>query len=321
MFHQFFQLLKSISASLFGNEKDETEAVLTIAVIMAPTVMTPISTDKCNRIEWLWIFSAHDNTDYTKAWQVIKKVARQFSPELNLKAWIRECQADNDSTLWFRNWCWVSKLEPLQTALIYDIHTSILISHTGQHNTYSILAHDFFWSGMSDNVCWYIWNCDVCGRTKLWQDMKQGFLKPLSIPDRIWQEISMNFIVALSESEGYLNIMIITNRLSKDVSLTALSNLKIETVIQSFIKNVFSLYEAPSVIVSDWGSQFISEFWARFCETLNIQCWLSTVFHPQTDRSTERMNSVIKLMLRAFSNWDQTNWAFLLLMVQLVIKN
>ena len=61
----------------------------------------------------------------------------------------------------------------------------------------------------------------------------------------------MNFIVALSESEGYSNIMIITDRLSKNVSLTALLNLEIETVIQSFIKNIFSLHEVPSVIVLD----------------------------------------------------------------------
>ena len=61
----------------------------------------------------------------------------------------------------------------------------------------------------------------------------------------------MNFIVALSESKSYSNIMIITDRLSKDVSLTALLNLKIETVVQSFIKNVFSLHEAPLAIMSD----------------------------------------------------------------------
>ena len=64
----------------------------------------------------------------------------------------------------------------------------------------------------------------------------------------------MNFIVALSESENYSNIMIITDRLLKNVSLTALSNLEIEIVVQNFIKNVFSLYEAPLVIVSDWSS-------------------------------------------------------------------
>ena len=160
---------------------------------------------------------------------------------------------------------------------------------------------------MFNNIHQYIQNCNVCERTKPWWDMKQRFLKPLSISDRIWQKISMNFIVALSESEGYLNIMIITDRLSKDVSLTALSNLKIEMIIQSFIKNVFSLHKAPLAIVSDQDSQFISKFWTKFCETLNIQHWLSTTFHPQTNRFTERMNSVIESMLKAFSNWDKTN--------------
>ena len=61
----------------------------------------------------------------------------------------------------------------------------------------------------------------------------------------------MNFIVALSENEGYSNIMIVTNRLLKNVSLTALLNLKIEMIVQSFIKNVFSFYEAFLMIVSD----------------------------------------------------------------------
>ena len=61
----------------------------------------------------------------------------------------------------------------------------------------------------------------------------------------------MNFIVALPESKGYSNIMIITDRLLKDVSLTTLPILEIKTVIQSFIKNVFSFHETLSAIVSD----------------------------------------------------------------------
>ena len=61
----------------------------------------------------------------------------------------------------------------------------------------------------------------------------------------------MNFIIILPESEGYSNIIIITDRLSKDVSLTALSNLEVEMVVQSFIKNVFSLHETSLMIMSD----------------------------------------------------------------------
>ena len=61
----------------------------------------------------------------------------------------------------------------------------------------------------------------------------------------------MNFIIALSENEDYSNIIIIIDRLLKDISLTALPNLEIEMIIQNFIKNVFSLYKASLVIVSD----------------------------------------------------------------------
>ena len=61
----------------------------------------------------------------------------------------------------------------------------------------------------------------------------------------------MNFIIALSENEGYSNIIIVTDRLSKDVSLTVLLNLEIKTVIQNFIKNIFSFHETPLMIVSD----------------------------------------------------------------------
>ena len=41
----------------------------------------------------------------------------------------------------------------------------------------------------------------------------------------------MNFIIALSESEDYSNIMIIIDRLLKNISLTVLLNLKIEMVV------------------------------------------------------------------------------------------
>ena len=61
----------------------------------------------------------------------------------------------------------------------------------------------------------------------------------------------MNFIITLPESESFLNIMIVTDKLLKNVLLTVLLNLKIKTSVQSFIKNVFSFYEVPSVIVSD----------------------------------------------------------------------
>jgi len=57
-------------------------------------------------------------------------------------------------------------------------------------------------------------------------------LKPLLIPDRIWSEISIDFITGLPESEGYKNMIVITDRLSKRVIADRLDDLEAETVIK-----------------------------------------------------------------------------------------
>jgi hypothetical protein len=57
-------------------------------------------------------------------------------------------------------------------------------------------------------------------------------LKPLLILDYIWLEISMDFIIDLLESEGYKNIIVITDRLSKGVVADRLDDLEAEIVIK-----------------------------------------------------------------------------------------
>ncbi len=74
-------------------------------------------------------------------------------------------------------------------------------------------------------------------------------------------------------------------------------------------------------IVTDSGLLFISKFWSLLCYFLGIKRKLSTAFHPQTDGQTERQNSIIEVYFREFVNWEQNDWAKLLLMAEFVYKN
>jgi hypothetical protein len=53
---------------------------------------------------------------------------------------------------------------------------------------------------------------------------------------------------------------------------------------------------------------------------MNITHRLSTAWHPQTDGSTERMNSTIEAYLCAYIEWGQSNWVDLLPMASIAIK-
>lgn len=64
----------------------------------------------------------------------------------------------------------------------------------------------------------------------------------------------------------------------------------------------------PTTIISDRGPQFASRFWKALCERLGIEVRLSTAFHPQTDRQTERFNTTMEEYLRVYVNHHQDDW-------------
>ena len=64
-----------------------------------------------------------------------------------------------------------------------------------------------------------------------------------------------------------------------------------------------------------------SKFWSLLCYFLGIKRRLSTAFYPKTDGQTKWHNSTIKPYFCVFMNWQQNDWAWLLLIVEFVYNN
>jgi hypothetical protein len=102
--------------------------------------------------------------------------------------------------------------------------------------------------------------------------------------------------------------------------LIPLKDTTAETVAYNLLRYVVAYHWLPDAIVSDRGTQFTSHFWAILTKMMNISRQISTAWHPQSDGSTERMNSTIEAYLRAYIEWRQSNWADLLPMASIAIK-
>jgi transposase InsO family protein len=155
---------------------------------------------------------------------------------------------------------------------------------------------------MGDDVRQFTRNCNSCSLNKSWRTKRQGFLKPLPIPDRIWAEISMDFITDILESEGCTTMVVIIDRLSKGVVAGELLKLIVEALVKWFLRAYYPYHFLPSAIVSDRGSQFTSAFWKRLCDQLRITRRLSTAYSPKTNGSTEKANDTVKTVLRELVN-------------------
>ena len=148
----------------------------------------------------------------------------------------------------------------MRTRVIQEIHDSTIHVHPGREVLYTIAARQFFWPGISRDIRTFVDNCDGCGGNKAWKTLRHGFLKPLPIPDRIWSEISMDFITKLPISEGCTNMVVITDRLGKGVVADGLESIDAESVAKWFLRRYYPHHFLPRAIVSDRGTQFTSAF-------------------------------------------------------------
>jgi len=155
--------------------------------------------------------------------------------------------------------------ESLHTELIQYTHDSTMTEHSERNVTDVLLSWQFFWLRMLQNVCTFCWNCDKCCTNNSWKDHWQGFLKPLPVLKWIWQKIFIDFVVDLLSSEGCMNLLIITDCLSKKVILKLCKNMTAEWVTQTFIQHFYWAHELFITIVSNQGTQFVSSLWKRVC--------------------------------------------------------
>ena len=117
--------------------------------------------------------------------------------------------------------------------------------------------------------------------------------------ERPFQEIAMDFVGELPESEGFYAILVVTDRFTKvQHYIPAETIWTAEDVGDSNINDIWKLYGLPRHITSDRGPQFASKFLKELNRKLNINLRLSTACHPQTDGLSKQAVQTLKQYLR-----------------------
>ena len=132
---------------------------------------------------------------------------------------------------------------------------------------------------------------------------------PNSILKKSWLHVSVDFITKLLLAQGYDLILVVVDKLMKMVYfIPTTEKTSAEGLARLFRDNVWKLYGLPKSIISDRGPQFVAELMRELNEMLGIKSKLLMVFHPQTDRQTERVNQELEQYLRMFIDHRQKQW-------------
>jgi len=168
----------------------------------------------------------------------------------------------------------------------------------------------------------YVERYDQCQRMKNRAEMLAGKLRLNEIPEKLWQYISVNFIMKLPLSKDHNSILVVCDRFLKMSHFVAMTEkMMAEGLAKLFRDNMWKLHGFLESVISDRGPQFAAELMKELNKMLGIETKLSMAYHLQMDSQTKRTNQELKQYLRMYVNHRQNNWSEWLAMAEFAFNN
>ena len=202
------------------------------------------------------------------------------------------------------------KHKQMITNILHAYHDSPMGGHSGVEKTLAkVKANGYNFHHCKEIIKLYISRCKECQKAKIFPRKPFSLLKPTEIPDEPWKHITVDLITGLPESQGYDTILVVVDKFSKMAHyIPTRKELSSEGLTRLFLEKVWKHHGLLEKIISDRGPQFASKFTKELHRLLGIDTALSTVYHPQTDGQTERVNQEIEAYLRIFARLDHYEW-------------
>nr|GEW58572.1 reverse transcriptase domain-containing protein [Tanacetum cinerariifolium] len=183
---------------------------------------------------------------------------------------------------------------------------------TGGHHGANLTAKkifdaDFFWPTIYKDAHEFVKNCDSCqrqGKISQQDEMPQNSIQICEIFD-VW---GIDFMGPFPSSRRNKYILVAVNYLSKWVKAKALPTTDARVVCK-FRKSLFARFGAPRAIISDRGTYFCNDQFAKVMLKYGVTHRLSIAYHPQTSRQVEVSNRGLKRILERTIGENRASWS------------
>nr|GFB33565.1 reverse transcriptase domain-containing protein [Tanacetum cinerariifolium] len=193
-------------------------------------------------------------------------------------------------------------------------HDGSMGGHHGANLTAKkVFNASFFWPTIYKDAYEFVKNCDSCqrqGKISQRDEMPQNSIQIYEIFN-VW---GIDFMGTFPSLRGNKYILVAVDYLSKWVEAKALPT-NDARVVCKFLKSLFARFGAPRAIISDRGTHFCNDQFAKVMLKYGATHRLSIAYHPQTSgklRSPDfphgPMNAGIESNLRLGDQKQVSSW-------------
>nr|GEU47197.1 reverse transcriptase domain-containing protein [Tanacetum cinerariifolium] len=187
-------------------------------------------------------------------------------------------------------------------------HNGPIGGHHGLNYTIKkVFDSDFYWTTIYHDVHDLVKSCDACqrqGKISQRDKMPQISIQVCKIFD-VW---GIDFIGSFSSSRRNKYILMAVDYLSKWVEAKALPT-NDARVVCKILKSLFARFGTPRAIISDRGTHFCNDQFAKVMLKYDVTHRLATVYHPQTSGQVEVSNRGLKRILERTIGENHASWS------------
>ena len=197
--------------------------------------------------------------------------------------------------------------EELKFDVLTSVHGDLSSGHHGTQKTYSTLRLKFYWKGMYKDCKNFVISCTKCNTRKNPVSPTKAPLQPLK-PARVNERWAMDIVHMPISTRGNKYILTFTEYSTRYVEAFPIQNTQAITIAGILVNEICFRYSAPQQLLSDLGSNFISEVVKETCKLLGVERLYTSPYHPQTDGLLEKFHSTLKKNLSMYVARDHKNW-------------
>ena len=202
----------------------------------------------------------------------------------------------------------------LRNQLLQEAHDTAYGAHLGLEKTYQRLCDRWYWKSMWIDTHKYVISCHTCIANKPSNRQPLGEARPLPVPTHPWVQVGLDISGPhVTSRRGNTWLLVFVDHLAKQVHLAAAPGhagnpLSAEVCANLFFSTVVKHHGLPDILVSDRGSQWLSEFWRKLFKHCGTNLRFSTAYHPETDGLSERTIRTVIDTLRCCLDGTHEAW-------------
>ena len=199
--------------------------------------------------------------------------------------------------------------EQLRNRIMELAHGSIMGGHMGIKKTVDKIQSAFYWPGIQGDVTRYCKSCDVCQKTVNKGSVPKVPLEKMPLIDKPFKRVAIDLVgpIGPPSEDGHRYILTLVDFATRYPEAVPLKNIDTETVAEALV-DIFSRLGVPEEILSDLGTQFVSECMKEVTRLLSIKQLTTTPYHPMCNGLTEKFNGTMKSMLKRLCSEQPRQW-------------